>query len=455
MKRDHIRIYSIFIFLSLSVLTVCRAQSLRAGPMLGYIEMQEANIWLQTTGPAAVEIKYWKKGSPGKAKWVKVGQTGNEQSFTKKIKLVDLDYGTEYRYEIYLDGEKVNVSYPLEFKTQQLWQWRTDPPDFSFAFGSCLYINDPPYDRPGDPYGTEPDILLSISKKDPDLMIWTGDNVYYREPDFYSVPRMDYRYADARDTPQMQQLLAGSVNLAVWDDHDYGPNNSGRSYRMRNESLAIFKRYWVNPGYGIQGVDGVFTRYLYNDVEFFLLDGRYYRAPVTLKDPDKHFFGREQLQWLKDALLSSNATFKIIVSGTQFTNPGGANESYRHESFMRYKDEFNRLMYFLKEHKVEGVLFLSGDVHYSQLLKTERKDAYPIYEFTSSPLSAGVYPVAENEEDYINPVHVPGTLVTEHNFGLINVTGPRKNRRLILENYDRNGERNWKYEITRDELSIK
>ena len=52
-----------------------------------------------------------------------------------------------------LDGEEVALDRPLRFTTQPLWQWRTDPPSFTAALGSCAYVNDPPYDRPGDPYG--------------------------------------------------------------------------------------------------------------------------------------------------------------------------------------------------------------------------------------------------------------------------------------------------------------
>lgn len=425
---------------------LAQKELLQAGPMLGYVEMQEANLWIQTKKAVTVEIIYWTKDNEGAEKHSYKAQTDAAESFSKHVKLKNLEYGTTYEYELYLDNKKVNFSYPTEFTTQNLWQWRTDPPAFTIAFGSCLYINDKKFDRPGDPYGTEPDILNAINSKDPDLMLWTGDNVYYREPDFYSVARMDYRYRDARDTPEMQPLLAGAINLATWDDHDYGPNNSNRSYRMREEALDIFERYWSNPG---SNDDGVYTKYKYNDVEFFLLDDRFFRAPNALNDSSKAYFGEEQMQWLMDGLVSSDAAFKIVVNGNQVTNLGNT-----HESFPMYKKEFNDLMNFLKEERVEGVLFLSGDVHYGQLLKTEREGLYPLYEFTSSPLSAGVYEIADSEESYENPLHVKGTLVTDYNFGMITVSGPRRDRVLTLQSYDRKGNLFWERKISREELSI-
>lgn len=441
-------VIGILFILFLTVTTHAQVQDtlLQAGPMLGYVEMQEANLWLQTTAAAAIEIQYWVKGEENTSNTSYAGHTDAAESFSKHIKLTDLEYGTTYEYDLYLNGEKVAFSYPTEFTTQELWQWRTDPPAFTVAFGSCLYINDKKYDRPGDPYGTSPEILESIYNKKPDLMLWIGDNVYYREPDFYSLPRMDYRYRDARDTPEMQPLLAGAINLATWDDHDYGPNNSNRSYRMREEAADMFERYWSNPGNNRQGI---YTKYKFNDVEFFLLDDRYFRAPNRLSDSDKAYFGRQQMQWLKDGLVSSDAAFKIVVNGNQVTNTGNT-----HESFPMYKGEFNELMDFLVEEKVEGVLFLSGDVHYGQLLKTEREGLYPLYEFTSSPLTAGVYEIADSEESYDNPLHVKGTLVTDYNFGLIKVSGPRGARVLTLQSYDREGKLLWERKISRADLSL-
>lgn len=436
------------ILLLVTITTTALAQSelLQSGPMLGYVEMQEANLWLQTTEEATIEIRYWVKGNENGTGHIVSASTDADDSFSKHIKLTDLEYGTTYKYDLYLNGNKVSLSYPTEFTTQNLWQWRTDPPAFSLAFGSCLYINDKKYDRPGDPYGNSPEILSVINAKNPDLMLWVGDNVYYREADFYSVSRMDYRYRDARDTREMQPLLAGAINLATWDDHDYGPNNSNRSYRLREEAVDIFERYWANPG--SEG-RGIYTKYKYNDVEFFLLDDRYFRAPNELDNSDKTYFGDEQMQWLKDGLVSSNAAFKVIINGNQVTNVGNT-----HESFPMYKEEFEELMDFLAKERVEGVLFLSGDVHYGQLLKTEREGLYPLYEFTSSPLTAGVFEIAESEENYDNPLHVEGTLVTEYNFGMIEVSGPRTDRVLTLMSFDREGNLLWEREISREELSI-
>jgi len=423
-------------------------QLLEAGPMLGHVELEEANLWLQTTRPSRFEIKYWKKNNQNPIRHSYRGTTDKRESNTSQIKLANLDEGTTYRYEVYVDSTKINFSYPTEFTTLQYWQWRKPPPDFTLALGSCLYINDPDDDRPGEPYGGDPAIMETIAGMNPDLMLWMGDNIYYREPDFYSEEQMDERYRDARNTPEMQRLLATAVNLATWDDHDYGPNNADRTYRMREEALDIFKRYWSNPGYGIKGTAGVFTRYKYADAEFFLTDDRYHRAPNRLKDPEKPFLGEEQLQWLLEGLVSSEATFKFVVVGNQVTNT--MNE---HEAMIQYKKEYRKLINFLDKHNVEGVVFLSGDRHITELLKTERNQKYPLYEFTSSPLTAGNYTGLDQTEEFNNPQRVDGTLVyRRRNFGFIKVTGEEGHRKAILQTFNKEGKKLWEHTISEQDL---
>ena len=99
---------------------------------------------------------------------------------------------------------------------------------------------------------------------------------------------------------------------AIWDDHDFGPNDAGRNYIFKNESRAIFNDYWLNPTSG-ENKEGIYTMMNYGDVDFFLLDDRFFRSDVNLADTinnivneDKAYFGKLQLNWLKNSLLFSH-----------------------------------------------------------------------------------------------------------------------------------------------------
>ena len=69
--------------------------------------------------------------------------------------------------------------------------------------------------------------------KKPDFMLWGGDNFYYREPD-YTRTGMIHRNDHARAVKSMQPLLANVHQYAICDDHDYGPNDSDRSFPLKN-----------------------------------------------------------------------------------------------------------------------------------------------------------------------------------------------------------------------------
>jgi alkaline phosphatase D len=61
---------------------------------------------------------------------------------------------------------------------------------------------------------------------------------------------MEARYLKARQVPSIQKLLSTCPQYAVWDDHDFGPNDSHSSFQYKKESLAAFKEMWGNSNYG-------------------------------------------------------------------------------------------------------------------------------------------------------------------------------------------------------------
>ena len=101
-----------------------------------------------------------------------------------------------------------------------------------------------------------------------------------------------------------------------------------------------------------------------------------------------------------------------------------------------------------------GAVFVSGDRHFSELLKVERPNAYPLHEFTSSPLTSRPL-AALDKADRDSPDVVSGTLVAKRQFGLIRVTGPGDDRRLSFESYDGAGELLWRHEVRANDLRFR
>ena len=413
---------------------------IKSGPMLGYSEMKETLIWIQTEKSSKVEIKYWQKDNKSNSpiKSTDPVQTQKQDNFITKIITDQVEMGKKYSYEVWIDGKKMNFDYPLEFQTQALWQYRTDPPNFTFAVGSCNYINDENYDRPGRPYGGADEIYQSIYQQKPDFMIWGGDNFYYREPDWNTKTGMIHRNDHTRGQKSVQALLANTHHYAIWDDHDYGPNDADRSFVLKNTALELFKLYWGNLNY-VFPQEAITGQFQWSDTEFFLMDDRWFKAPNDLKDPAKDYFGQKQLNWLLDALTTSRASFKIVVNGGQIINPAKI-----FENMSNYEQERNQLLKEIQNRNIPGVVFLSGDRHTSSFWKLERPGTYPLYDLTVSPLTAGT---ATPHKLDLNEQLVPGTMTQERAFATVSVSGPLKDRALTITLRNVKGDVLWKEEL--------
>ncbi|MFN2385933.1 MAG: alkaline phosphatase [Thermoanaerobaculia bacterium] len=352
---------------------------LRSGPMRGYAELTEASLWLQTTGPAEVRVRYWPAGYPDQAVTSAAATATEASAWTAQFRLPGLRPGTRYEYELLMGSGPPLRQPDWAFVTQPFWQYRNPPPPFTVAIGSCFFANDPISDRPGEPYGRSPEIFERIAEKRPDLMLWLGDNVYYREPDFGSPAALRERNAKAREEPRLRKLLAASSHYAIWDDHDFGPNNAVWTYRYAAAAEEAFRLYWSNPTYGLPGARGIFGQFSWADVDFFLLDDRTYRTPENAADArSRRMLGAEQMRWLEDALLASEAPFKIIASGNQILNARA-----EIDTLLPYPAEHRELMDWITSNGIPRVVFLSGDKHHAELIRQTPRGFYTLYDFTS------------------------------------------------------------------------
>jgi alkaline phosphatase D len=427
------------------------APRLVSGPMPGYVSSRTASIWMQADQPGGVQLEYWKVDNPAQRERSGPAFLRAEDDFIARIDLVKLDPGSRYEYRVLVDGGVLELGGPLYFRTQPVWRWQADPPDFRVFLASCNYLNDPPFDRPGRTYGDGYAVFETIAARaraDPGyhFMLWLGDNVYFRETDYDSTWGMAYRWWTDRRVPELQPLLRATRHHAIWDDHDYGPNDSNRSFPLKGASLELFQRYWANPSYGLPETSGIFTTFSFLDADFFLLDDRWYRsADRIVGDGEKTMLGRAQLDWLKQALTASTAKFKFIANGSQMLN-----DVNRFEGWQNFKTEREGFVEWLTRQGIPGVVLLSGDRHHTELLKRERPGSYPLYELTCSPLTAGARD-ADDERD--NTLRVPGTLtIGQRNFCTLDVAGPRADRRLVFRAFSTDGRELWTQEVRAESL---
>ena len=233
------------------------------------------------------------------------------------------------------------------------------------AFASCAKIQDYP----------EQPAWKMIEDEQPDLLLLLGDNVYARNrtPDLADLER---RYKEQLREPNFASLISKVQVKAIWDDHDFGPDNSwgadpGLPQGYKDRTRDLFHRYMDSS----TNLPEAYYSFTEGDIHFVMLDVRYYR-----EDPDdagSSPIGATQLAWLKDEL-NKPSKFKILCSGTGLTKLKGF-----HESLDEFKGFYQRdFLPLLKQ--VDKLIVLSGDIHRNLI---RQHDGFP--EFVSSAVGRG------------------------------------------------------------------
>lgn len=415
---------------------------LQSGPMVGYSDFREVLLWVQTKQEANVHFEYWPLGSTQK-QTTNIVSTNANNAFVAKVLAQNLEYGTTYEYALYINDEKVELNRKMQFKSQLNWAYREDPPTINFATGSCAYINEERDDRKGKPYGGEYQIFETIAQQNPDFMVWLGDNTYYRVPDWNTRSGMLHRNTHTRSLPELQNLLSGTHHYATWDDHDYGPNDSDRGFPLKKTSQEVFELFWGNQNSNVTGEGGITNTFVWGDCAFYMLDNRFHRSPNKRTTGDREYLGEAQLEWLIDNLKHSQAPFKFVAIGGQTINSAAIYENYA-----TYAEERQKLLDLIAAEQIEGVIFLSGDRHHSEVSAMPREGAYDLIDFTVSPLTSGTH--ANRDEG--NIYQVENSLIVQRNFAVFSITGAFRDRTLLVTYFNEKGEQLYEYKIHQNQL---
>lgn len=284
------------------------------------------------------------------------------------------------------------------------------------AFGSCSNQNKP-----------QP-VLETVVARQPDLFIYLGDNIYGDTKDM-KVLQEKYDVLGAR--PEFRKLRENVSVLSIWDDHDYGWNDAGKEYEFKKESREIFLDFWQVPDDSPRRQhDGIYGAHRFEGdgkvLQVILLDTRTFRDPLKRNEkqssgdagykneyrPDederKTLLGQEQWKWLRERL-QEPADVRIICTSIQF-----GHEYNGWESWTNLPNEQQRMVDMIRETGANGVLFISGDVHWAEISKREFEGLYPLYDVTASGLTERWYNVEPNRFRV-------GEAVRENHFGMIDI----------------------------------
>ena len=348
------------------------SRNLVHGPLVGNVSDSSASFWVRTAIENKVEVVIHNESGTVISRSAAVRSKLSED-FTAVAVAHSLQPNTEYWYSIHLDGTPCDARPNQKFRTLSL---KGAASKFVIAFGGGAgYV--PKNER----------MWNTIGRFDPHAILLLGDNVYIDDPE--SVVMQQYTYHRRQSRPEWRKLTARSPVFTIWDDHDFSTNDSwggadvDKPFWKKDWVFPIFRQNWANPGYG-GGEDqpGCWYSFPIGDVDFIMLDCRYYRTSPKVEP--RTMLGPVQKQWLKNQLTDSDATFKVICSSVpwDFRTKGDSLDTWN-----GYKQEHEELLGFIESQKVEGVILMSADRHRSDCWKIARPDGYDLYEFNSSRLT--------------------------------------------------------------------
>ncbi len=337
------------------------------------------------------------------------------------------------------------------------------------AFGSCA-----------NQYLAQP-IWKTLTTFRPDIFISLGDIIYGDKapPGFRplsaeidQIEKMKIDYLFVKTDPNFVEFRQKVPMMATWDDHDYGKNDGGADFTLKDQSRELFLDFLDEPSDSeMRKTQGVYQSKTFGPagrrVQVIILDTRYFRGPllkansteeekigkniigryIPNQDNEVTMLGEQQWLWLEKQL-QKPAEVRLLVSSIQvIAGEKGV------ESWGNLPHERKKLYGLIDTTEAKGLIILSGDVHFAEISKTN-EGPYPLYDFTSSPLAQ--YPNGMTGwEKYVNSYRISETYAND-NFGLVDINWEADPSPLIsLKVINLQGSVVFEHRISLDELQAK
>ncbi len=260
-----------------------------------------------------------------------------------------------------------------------------------FAFGSCVNEN------------RDMKFWDVIAAQNPQAFLLIGDNVYgdTRLTHGADIPTLAASYKKLSSRVEFDRFRRSIPMMTMWDDHDYGANDSGGAFAFKEWAEKIYESYW-GASDEVKSRPGVYESRIVGPkgkrVQFIMLDGRFFRsdlASMTYRDPsptlgwyipnmdpNATILGETQWDWLAQQL-EKPAELRFIISSTQVIT-----DAHNFEGWTNFPKERDRLYALLGQKGVHNAIFLSGDRHSGGFYKTNAPGlSQPLWDFTSSSLN--------------------------------------------------------------------
>ena len=270
----------------------------------------------------------------------------------------------------------------------------------NFCIGSCAEFT-------GE---TQDSIFYIVPNSEPDFFLWLGDNIYSNESQWGDFKSMKMAYTARHSTTAMEYFFDQiPIQYAIWDDHDYGPNDSDSSFEGMLVSGRAFEKTWISTPLNIEKYGDIRWKMRKGEAGFVCLDNRTHRGPKGTQ-----VLGANQLKWLEETLREyEDMRVVFIAIGSQVLNSARVYENYS-----RFPEERNKLLDICSRTRSQ-VVFLTGDRHHGEINEKVYKNIKFI-EITSSPLTSSTH-LPSKKELKRNLNLIDGAIVSTNHFNRISL----------------------------------
>lgn len=386
--------------------------------VVGDVTSDGAVVWARLPAAGVAALGYRSRGGePGSVSL----EARAEDDFVVRFELSGLTPGTRYGYSLRFEPREGAANPVAE------GAFTTAPPPSSPAPVRLAWAGD----LAGQNICRDRDrgfpVFEALVGAQPDFFVAVGDMIYadgHCKPEGRlgnaQVPndqgpasdvagfRRHWHYVRAE--PSLRRFLAAVPYYATWDDHEvlnnFGPADDliwpspgAEPVRLMPMGRQVFLEQ--NPVRRHPGdPDRIYRSIRWGrHLHLFLLDTRQYRAPAAQPDdgPEpKSMLGAAQRDWLLRAAGTSDATWRVIVSGSPLvipTGPPDARDGWTGSGGgTGYARELRAIVEGLRDAGGGNVLWLSADAHFAAFFRHRLDDDYLFYEGVAGPLGAGVFP---------------------------------------------------------------
>ena len=251
---------------------------------------------------------------------------------------------TTYHYALSRGGT-VDTTAQGQFRT-----FGTGAFSFRVALGACART------------GSRHPVFDAVRRARPDLFLHLGD-LHYEDIDVANSGAFRTAYRQVHASPPQARLFRSTALAYVWDDHDYGPNNSSRRAPGQDVAQQVYREYV--PHYHLAPEtrrEPIYQAFTVGRVRVLLTDLRSARTRNAAPDSVQTMMGAAQKAWFKRQLAQAKDEYPVIAWGSSVPWIGAPGDSNDH--WGGFAAERRELATYIDSLGVaDQLVALSGDAH--------------------------------------------------------------------------------------------